>query len=182
MIGKKLKELSKIEEVRITLKSDESEVKTIFHIQNVPAGVQLEVHRVGHLFEAAGLPGYVGVNYAWLSFGLVKAENWNESGDTFVFPKTENVKLKTGKQIKRISVEWLINNFNFSATDDIAAELTNAVYTFNALKPSGRKNWTWPPNSKALEEKPDIDNIMSIDSIKATAYQQRQGEENGKNN
>ena len=155
MIGKLLTGLSKTEIVTAELEADESKVKTIFHIQNVPAGVELEVRRVGFLFEAAGFPIHVGINYAWLAFGLVKAENWKEEGDTFDFPKTENVKMKNGKQVKRISVEWLINNFGFASTDVIVSELTNAVYQFNTLKPSERKNWTWPPNSTISDKKTD---------------------------
>ncbi len=155
MIGKLLTGLSKTEIATVELEADDSEIKTIFHIQNVPAGVELEVRRVGFLFEAAGFPIHIGINYAWLAFGLVKAENWKEKGDTFDFPKTENVKMKNGKQVKRISVEWLINNFGFASTDAITAELTNAVYQFNILNPGERKNWTWPLNSTALETKTD---------------------------
>ena len=104
MIGELLK-ITNDKPMAITLEADTSKPKTVFHILNIPAAAGLEVLRTGLLFEAAGLPAYEGGNYAWLAFGLDKAENWEEEGDTFEFPKTENVKTKDGKKVKRIPVE-----------------------------------------------------------------------------
>ena len=155
MIGELLTGLSENEVVAITLEADTSEIKTVFYIQNVPAAVELEIKRIGLLFEAAGLPAYEGGNYGWLAFGLVKAENWNVPGEVFEFPKTEKIKTKDGKQVKRISVEWLISKFGHTAATDIKNELVNAIYTYNTLKPGERKNWTWPLKSTISEDKTD---------------------------
>ena len=155
MIGELLTGLSQNEQVAITLEADTSEPKTVFYIQNVPAAVELEIKRIGLLFEASGLPAYEGANYGWLAFGLVKAENWETPGDTFEFPKTESIKTKDGKKVKRISVEWLISKFGHTAATAIKVELVNAIYTYNTLKSGERKNWTWPLKSTISEGETD---------------------------
>ncbi len=155
MIGKLLTGLSQSEQVAITLEADKSEIKTVFYIQNVPAAVELEIRRLAFLFQAGGLPEFEGANYGWLSYGLVKAENWNAEGDTFEFPKTEKSKTKDGKTVKRIPVEWLVSKFGYTAMVPIRTELINAIYEYNTLNAEERKNWTWPLKSTTSENETD---------------------------
>ena len=154
MIGNILTGLSEKEEIVIELDCDTTgNAKTKFHICNCPAGVDMEIGRLSIQLERAEYPRHVAIDYGWLSYGLVRAENWKKPGDTFEFPRTEKGKYKDGSGYTRIPIEWLIKHFGKAV--EIRSELADAIFNYNHLTSGERKNWIWPLNSTISEDKTD---------------------------
>jgi hypothetical protein len=138
--------LSVDERAEITLLTDNTgSEKTVFVIQNAPAWIDLEVGRVAHQWEKNGYEEGHALSYAWVSMCLLEIRNMNTVGDTVKPPRSEQFTVRTGDKASRIPLEWLVKQFGkrYRMLD----ELSSAIYVFNHLTESQRKNWTWQDGS-----------------------------------
>ena len=141
MLGEILTGLSADERTPIELASDKGEVKTKWLVLNAPSWVDLEVGRIAHQWDKAGYDEGHALSYAWVSMCLVGIRSLHVVDDTIEIPRSESYTTRTGERAMRIPLEWLVKTFGKRYR--ILDELSTAIYAYNHLSASQRKNWTW---------------------------------------
>jgi hypothetical protein len=145
MLGEILTGLSADERTPIELASDKGEVKTKWMVLNAPSWVDLEVGRIAHQWDKAGYDEGHALSYAWVSMCLVGIRSLHVVDDTIEIPRSESFTTRTGERAMRIPLEWLVKTFGKRYR--ILDELSTAIYAYNHLSASQRKNWTWQGES-----------------------------------
>jgi len=145
MLGEILTGLSADERTAVELASDKGTVKTKWMVLNAPSWVDLEVGRVAHQWDKAGYDEGHALSYAWVSMCLVGIKSLHVEDDNIEIPRSESFTTRTGERAMRIPLEWLVKTFGKRYR--ILDELSTAIYAYNHLSASQRKNWTWQDGS-----------------------------------